>query len=641
MTGKIAGSGNLLSLNNYSTVVPDFGFYLIFGSCSSLTTPPEIPAETIGVQSFHDAFANCTSLKYAPDLPAKNIAEKCYWGMFYTCTSLVTAPSILPALTLFLQCYDGMFNGCINLINAPELPAETLANNCYYEMFQNCSSLVNAPELPAKNIAEKCYSGMFKNCSNLVNAHELPATTLARYCYQYMFSGCSSLVNAPELPATNSVNYYCYQYMFSNCKKINYIKVAFKTWDSSATMSWLGGISRTGTFDAPRELPIEFGESRIPKGWQLPNHQYIIYPASDTFYFNSKLGIEANTKIDILFLQPENLQPKFRVTNGSLPDGLTLDENTGIISGSCDTEVTTTIEITISADGCEDKTVNLNIFITDALETISNLTSNDSNPDYEVSQSSDYSSDRVAWKAMDNDKSSNSRTKFDYTNDGWWQIKFTGGPVVLKKIEGKILVNSNPRTVTLRGSNDGEIFEDISTFSTNDNVNIIINQDMPYQYYRIYNAKSDYYLSISDIKFYYVYTEDYLSAKDQKFNWPLNEYKEKQIECVNFGGGLYFEILEGNLPEGITFDDAAGTFSGSSDVEFNENLVIQIDNGVNFITINVGLTCVEDIDPTGLFLYHPLNEKLTVLPTGQSVQETGTMEYTTYNRITNGIFLAK
>ena len=70
------------------------------------------------------------------------------------------------------------------------------------------------------------------------------------------------------------------------------------------------------------------------------------------------------------------------------------------------------------------------------------------------------------------------------------------------------------------------------------------------------------------------------------------EDKEYEIECVNTGGGLYFEILEGNLPEGITFDDAAGTFSGSSNVEFNENLVIQIDNGVNFITINVGLKCV-------------------------------------------------
>ena len=535
MTGKIAASGNLLSLNNYSTVVPDFGFYLIFGSCSSLTTPPEIPAETIGVQSFHDAFANCTSLKYAP-----------------------------------------------------ELPATTLANKCYYQMFQNCSSLVNAPELPA--------------------------TTLASYCYGDMFY---------------------------NCKKLNYLKVAFKTWDSSATNYWLSAVSSTGTFDAPRELPIEFGESRIPKGWQLPNHQYIIFPANDTFYFNSKLGIEANTKIDILFLEPETLKPTFRVTNGSLPEGLTLDENTGIISGSCNTEVLTTIEITISADGCDDKIVTLSIFISDALQTVNNLTSNDSNPDYEVSQSTDYGSSNQAWKAMDNDKSSNSRTKFDYSNDGWWQIKFTEGSVVLKKIEGTIKVYNNNRPVTLRGSNDGEIFEDILTFTTGDNINVIINQDTAYQYYRIYNAKNDYYLSITDIKFYYVFTEDYLSADDQNFNWKLNEYKEHQIEYVNFVGGLYFEILEGNLPEGITFDENSGKFSGSSDVEFNENLVIQIDNGVNFITINVGLKCVEDIDDTGLFLYHPLNEQLTVLPTGQSVQEAGTVEYTTYMRSTDGIFLAE
>jgi hypothetical protein len=71
--------------------------------------------------------------------------------------------------------------------------------------------------------------------------------------------------------------------MFQNCSKLNSIKVAFKSWSSSDTNSWIKAVSSTGTFVAPRELPLEFNVNRIPTGWQLPNHQYIIYPANDTF----------------------------------------------------------------------------------------------------------------------------------------------------------------------------------------------------------------------------------------------------------------------------------------------------------------------------------------------------------------------
>lgn len=592
MTGKIAASDNVMSMLNYSD------------TCISAC--------------FYGLFKDCTSLTVAPELPATILADYCYDSMFNGCKNLVNAPE-LPATTLCNYCYSYMFAGCTNLTEAPKLPATTLGNRCYYGLFENNTKLTIAPELPATKLADSCYENMFKNCTNLTSAPKLPATTLASKCYYCMFYGCTSLVNAPELPATYLVN-SCYSWMFYNCKKLNYIKVAFKTWGGN-TSSWVNGVSSTGTFVAPRELPIEFGNDRIPKGWQLPNHQYIIYPANDTFYFNSKLNIQATTKIDILFLQPDNLQPTFRVSQGSLPDGLTLDENTGVISGSCEEEFMGDIKITISAAGCEDKIVTLSIFISDALQTVNNLTSNDSNPDYEVSQSSDNNSSNQAWKAMDNSTSSNSRTTFDSGKDGWWQIKFTEGPVVLKKIEGTIKVYNNNRPVTLRGSNDGEIFEDILTFTTGDNVSVIINQDTPYQYYRIYNAKSDYYLSITDIKFYYVFTEDYLGAKDQNFNWKLNEYKEHQIEYINFGGGLYFEILEGNLPEGITFDENSGTFSGSSDVEFNENLVIQIDNGVNFITINVGLKCTaipSQFDLDGLTLYMPFTTSVTEPKIGET-----------------------
>ena len=60
--------------------------------------------------------------------------------MFYGCTSLTTAPA-LPAETLALSCYYEMFYGCTSLTAAPVLPADRLRSNCYQGMFYGCTSL--------------------------------------------------------------------------------------------------------------------------------------------------------------------------------------------------------------------------------------------------------------------------------------------------------------------------------------------------------------------------------------------------------------------------------------------------------------------------------------------------------------------
>ena len=60
--------------------------------------------------------------------------------MFAGCTSLTTPPQ-LPATALAETCYSYMFKGCTSLTTAPELPAETLVSGCYNYMFDGCSSL--------------------------------------------------------------------------------------------------------------------------------------------------------------------------------------------------------------------------------------------------------------------------------------------------------------------------------------------------------------------------------------------------------------------------------------------------------------------------------------------------------------------
>ena len=230
MTGKIAASGNLMSLiyqTDFATRIKldrAYAFYYMFSGCTSLTQTPELPANILANYCYSDMFRDCTSLTTPPELPATTLASYCCYRMFDGCTSLTTPPE-LPATTLASQCYYYMFYGCTSLTQAPELPATTLASSCYSCMFRDCTSLTTPPELPATTLASSCYSSMFDGCTSLKSLPELPATTLATDCYYHMFDGCTGLENPklPDLKATTLAN-YCYSSMFYGCTTIKLSK---------------------------------------------------------------------------------------------------------------------------------------------------------------------------------------------------------------------------------------------------------------------------------------------------------------------------------------------------------------------------------------------------------------------------------
>ncbi len=247
-TGKVACSGNIMTLLNYTdpanatigeecfaymfsgctgltsapalpaTTLASSCYYQMFYGCTELTSAPALPATTLADSCYYDMFYGCTGLKEAPALPATTMANKCYYEMFYGCTGLTNAPA-LPATALANNCYDSMFYGCTGLTSAPALPATTLANNCYYQMFYGCTGLTEAPALPATALAKSCYYSMFSGCIGLTETPKLPATTLATFCCQSMFSGCIGLTEPPVLPATSLAD-SCYSYMFFNCTGI-------------------------------------------------------------------------------------------------------------------------------------------------------------------------------------------------------------------------------------------------------------------------------------------------------------------------------------------------------------------------------------------------------------------------------------
>jgi hypothetical protein len=196
----------------------------------------------------------------------------CFYRLFSGCTSLTQAPE-LPAKTLAYYCYNSMFEGCTSLTQAPELPATEMTFYCYNRMFSGCTSLTQAPELPATTLFDNCYSGMFSGCTSLTRAPELPAIKMFSYCYSGMFSGCTSLTQAPELPAKEFLGKYSYSGMFSGCTSLSEINVSFDDWDKfDATFEWVADVAPTGTFICPKDLPLEYGVSRIPEGWTV---QYV------------------------------------------------------------------------------------------------------------------------------------------------------------------------------------------------------------------------------------------------------------------------------------------------------------------------------------------------------------------------------
>ena len=79
MTGTIAASGNVNSLldngdGSTITEIPnDYCFYDLFYNCSSLTTPPELPATILKPGCYRRMFHSCTNLTVAPVLPALTI----------------------------------------------------------------------------------------------------------------------------------------------------------------------------------------------------------------------------------------------------------------------------------------------------------------------------------------------------------------------------------------------------------------------------------------------------------------------------------------------------------------------------------------------------------------------------------------
>lgn len=266
----IISAKNLILPATYFVEDSGYVYWAMFGGCIRLTTPPELPAESLNGYCYFGMFQGCTSLTSAPELPATKLTQGCYANMFDGCSNLTQAPAVLPATELATRCYQNMFFNCTSLTKAPELPATILEGTCYYYMFYNCTSLTTAPVLPASALAKSCYDGMFQGCTGLTQAPALPATSLTQNCYSNMFKGCSNITSAPELSAPVLVD-FCYSGMFDGCTRLNYIKcLATNISGTDCLENWVRGVSNSGTFVKAASMEDwNYGDDGIPGNWEV------------------------------------------------------------------------------------------------------------------------------------------------------------------------------------------------------------------------------------------------------------------------------------------------------------------------------------------------------------------------------------
>jgi hypothetical protein len=227
--------GNIQSLLNYVEYVPPKSFNAMFKNCTSLVTPPELPAKYICPEAYGSMFEGCTALIDVPALPAQYLSYACYEYMFNSCTSLtnllnikfpqsidMTTPDILSTMIdnwdsewnhqiyiEFTGMYRFMFTNCSNLIEIPSnfFPTQILqtiethiAGGVYTYVFANCEKL----ETIGNNIIYGDCDGMFKNCVSLTQVPDEFILYPPGNGYwddagvSYMFAGCINLKTVPK-----------------------------------------------------------------------------------------------------------------------------------------------------------------------------------------------------------------------------------------------------------------------------------------------------------------------------------------------------------------------------------------------------------------------------------------------------------
>lgn len=157
-----------------ASIINSYSYAYMFSNCSGLiysgNLGPHIEGE---LNSWEIKEGGCKSMFYLDDSLEEvdkvviiEAAKNSCLDMFNGCESLTTPP-ILKAETIGIGAYQRMFEGCIELNEVTGLNATKILEYGCKEMYKNCTSLSITPSINAKQVGVQGYNGMFSGCSAL------------------------------------------------------------------------------------------------------------------------------------------------------------------------------------------------------------------------------------------------------------------------------------------------------------------------------------------------------------------------------------------------------------------------------------------------------------------------------------------
>lgn len=210
------------------------GTLFVSGSCISMcdSDTDESTIDALKDYALYGLFSDVKNMYGTPVLPNVNkLGSGCYESMFMNCTSLTVAPKIKSSDTYshasenYNYCYHNMFSGCVSLVSPPKMMGYDETDQYYHSGIGTCDS-------------------MFIGCTNLKLSPVIRYRTLDSSSCRDMFYGCSSL---------------------------KLIRCGAKYLTSSATKSWVYGVSKNGVFikSTTEDMSYMSGPDGIPEGWAV------------------------------------------------------------------------------------------------------------------------------------------------------------------------------------------------------------------------------------------------------------------------------------------------------------------------------------------------------------------------------------
>ena len=210
LTGQIEAQGNIQSLLNFRENAPAYCFRKLFQNCKALVKAPKVFPATMAFSFAYAGMFSKAGITNMPKIEATFLQSQACFYMFEECP--IEYGLDLPATTIGYDSYGYMFKNCTSLKSSGEILVTKFSNTtACISMFEGRSNLKTGPSILRVTDPQRySYQSMFSGCSKLEKAPILPMTTLYTECYKNMFNGCSSLkeyqVAFTSWPTNNATN---------------------------------------------------------------------------------------------------------------------------------------------------------------------------------------------------------------------------------------------------------------------------------------------------------------------------------------------------------------------------------------------------------------------------------------------------